>query len=62
MLQTKVSQARYVGVPIYSDGSVNSMFGFARINEINMLKLYLNSRPRRGNSYSMELTRFPSNS
>jgi len=62
MLQTKVSQARYVGVPICSDGSVNSMFGFAKINEINMLKLYLNSRPRRGNSSSMELTRFPSNS
>jgi hypothetical protein len=48
MLQTGVSQTHYVGVPICSDGSVNSMFGFARINEINMLDLYLNRRPRRG--------------
>ena len=62
MLQTRVSQICYVCVPIYNDGSVNSMFGFARINEINMLKLYLNSRPRQGNSFHMELTWFPSNS
>ena len=48
MLQTGVSQTRYVGVPICSDESVNSMFGFVRINEINMLDLYLNRRPRRG--------------
>jgi hypothetical protein len=32
------------------------MFGFARINEINMLELYLNNIPRRINSLSMELT------
>jgi hypothetical protein len=52
----------YFGVPIYNDESVNSMFGFARINEINMLELYLNSGPRRGNSSSRELVRFPSSS
>jgi hypothetical protein len=46
MLQTEVSQARYVDVSVYNDESVNSMFEFASINEINMLKLYLNSRPR----------------
>jgi hypothetical protein len=56
MLHTRVGQACYVSIPIYSDGSVNSIFGFARINEINMLKLYLNSIPRRENSSSMELT------
>jgi len=32
------------------------IFGFARINEINMLELYLNSKPKRGNSSSIELT------
>jgi 3-dehydroquinate synthase class II len=43
MLQTGVSQACYVSVLICSDGSVNSIFRFGRINRINMLKLYLNS-------------------
>jgi hypothetical protein len=62
MLQTRVSQACYVDILICSYGSVNSMFEFARINEINMLKLYLNSRSRRENSSSMELTWFISNS
>lgn len=62
MYQIRVSQAHYVSVPINSDESVNSMFGFARINEINMSGLYLNSIPRRENSSSMELTRFPSTS
>jgi hypothetical protein len=60
-LQTGVSQACYVGVSIYSDGSVNSIFRFVRINRINMLELYLNSRQIRGISSSMELTRFSSN-
>ena len=46
MLQTGVSQACYFGVPICSNKSVNSMFGFAMINEINMLELYLNNRSR----------------
>jgi hypothetical protein len=46
ILQTGVSQACYVSVLICSDGSVNSIFRFGRINEINMLELYLNSRPR----------------
>jgi hypothetical protein len=55
MLQITVS-LRYVGVPIYNNGSVNSIFRFAMINKINMLEVYLNSRPRRGNSSSMELT------
>jgi hypothetical protein len=35
---------------------VSLIFGFARINEINMLELYLNSKPKRGNSSSIELT------
>jgi hypothetical protein len=60
MLETGVSQACYFGVPIYSDESVNSMFRFARINEINMLELYLSSGPRRGHSSSRELAQFPS--
>jgi hypothetical protein len=55
MLQIDVSQAHYVGVPICSNESLNSMFGFVRNNKINMLELYLNSRPKRENSYSMEL-------
>jgi hypothetical protein len=58
MLYTRVSQACYVSVSIYSDGSVNLIFEFARINEINMLKFYLNNIPRRENSSSMELTWF----
>ena len=62
MFQIRVSQARYVGIPICSDRSVNSMFGFARINGINMLELYLNSRHRRESSSSMELTWFSNNS
>jgi hypothetical protein len=61
MLQIELSQAHYVSV-LCSDESVISMFGFVRINGINMLKLYLNSRPRRGNSSSIELTGVPSNS
>jgi hypothetical protein len=41
MLQIRVNQALYIGVPIYSDESVNSIFEFARINYgINMLELY----------------------
>jgi len=31
-MQTRVSQACYVGVSICSDGSVNSMLRFVRIN------------------------------
>jgi len=46
MLQTRVSQARYVGVPIYSDESVNSMFGFVKINGINMLELLSKKRQK----------------
>jgi hypothetical protein len=61
MLQTRASQTHYVVVPICSDKSVNSMFEFARINEINMPELYLNSRHRRRNSSSIELTRFSIN-
>jgi hypothetical protein len=62
MLQIRVSQGRYIGVLIYSDKSVSSMFGFAGINKINMLKLYFNSIPGRENSSSMELTQFLNNS
>ena len=40
MLQIRVNQALYVGVPIYSDESVNLIFEFARITEINILELY----------------------
>jgi hypothetical protein len=58
MLQTGVSQTCYVCVSIYSDESVNLMFSFAMINGINMLELYLNSGPRRENSYSIKLTWF----
>jgi hypothetical protein len=61
MLQTGATQTHYVVVPICSDKSVNSMFGFARINKINMPELYLNSRHRRRNSFSIELTRFSIN-
>jgi hypothetical protein len=32
MMQTEVSLIHYVGVPIYSNESLNSMFGFASIN------------------------------
>jgi hypothetical protein len=40
MLQIRVSQARYVGISICSDVCVNSMYGFASINRINMLDIY----------------------
>jgi len=59
ILQIGVSQARYFGVPISSDRSLNSLFRFTRIN---MLKLNLNSRPRREKSFSIELIWLPSNS
>jgi len=62
MLQIGINQAHYVSKPIYSNGNVNSIFRFVRINVINMFELYLNSRPRRRNSFSMELTWVPSNS
>jgi hypothetical protein len=61
MLQTEVSQTCYVGVPIH-DENVDLKFGFMRINGINMLELYLNSRPRQRNSSSKELTRVLNNS
>ena len=61
MLQIEISQAHYISVP-YSDESVISMFGFVRINGINMLKLYLNNRSRQRNSFSIEFTQVPSNS
>ena len=37
MFQTVVSQARYVGVPVCSEKSVNSMFRFARVNNARAL-------------------------
>jgi hypothetical protein len=37
MMQTEVSLIHYVGVPIYSNESLNSMFGFASINGMNIL-------------------------
>jgi hypothetical protein len=61
MLQTRVSQTCYIGVPIH-DENVNSMFKFMRINEINMQEIYLHGRPRQRNSSSMELTRVLNNS
>ena len=61
MLQIGISQTRYIEVPIYSDEGVNSMFWFVKINEIDMLELYLSSRTRRKNSSSIELTWFSSN-
>ena len=45
-MQTRVSSTRCVGVLIYSDGNVILMFGLANLNEMNMLELYLNNRPR----------------
>jgi hypothetical protein len=46
MMQTRVSSTCCVGVLIYSDGNVTLMFGLANLNEMNMLELYLNNRPR----------------
>lgn len=36
MLQIRVSQATYIGIPIYSDKNVKSMFEFTSINVIKM--------------------------
>ena len=46
----EVNEACYISVPICSDGTVNLMFEFVNINEINMLQFYLSSKPKRGNS------------
>jgi hypothetical protein len=59
MMQIEVSSTRYVGVPICSEKSVNSMFWFANINGMNILEIYLNSRLRRENSSSTEFTLVP---
>ena len=40
---------------------VNLIFEFVMIIEINMLEIYLNNKLRQENSFSMELTWFPSN-
>jgi len=37
------------------------MFEFMSINEINILELNFNSRPKRENSSSMRFTQVPSN-
>jgi len=58
-MQIEVSSTRYVGVPICSEKSVNSMFWFANINGMNILEIYLNSRLRRENSSSTEFTLVP---
>ena len=62
MLQSRVNQARYVGVPICSDESVNSMIRFSGIDKINMSEFYLNCRSKKEKSSSIELTRVQSNS
>lgn len=60
MMQTNVSLTCDVGVLIYSDKTVNSIFEFTNINRMNILELYLNTRLKRENFYSMEFTRVPS--
>lgn len=59
-MQTNISLTCYVGVLIYSDKTVNSIFEFTNINRMNILELYLNTRLKRENFYSMEFTRVPS--
>ena len=48
------SGKRYVGVPIGSNETVSSIFGFAIANGSQMVELYLTSRPRGGNQTSIE--------
>ena len=50
---------RYVGVPIGSDETVSSMFGFAIAKRSQMVELYLTSRPRGGNETVIELIADP---
>jgi hypothetical protein len=45
-MQIRVHSTHYIGVPISSDGSMNSMFRFTNIKGMNMLEFYLNSRSR----------------
>ncbi|GFY91240.1 hypothetical protein Acr_07g0014360 [Actinidia rufa] len=51
---------RYVGVPIGSDETVSSMFGFAIANGSQMVEMYLTSRLRGGNETGIEWTADPS--
>ncbi|PSS34803.1 Glutamate--tRNA ligase [Actinidia chinensis var. chinensis] len=51
---------RYVDVPIGSDKTLSSMFGFAIANRSQMVELYLTNRPREGNKTVIECTVGPS--
>ena len=48
------SGKRYVGVPIGSNETVSSIFGFAIANGSQMVELYFTSRPRGANQTSIE--------
>lgn len=51
---------RYVGVPIGSDKTLSSMFGFSIAHGSQMIELYLTSRRRRGNETVIDCTIGPS--
>ena len=50
----------YVGVPITSDMGFNAMVELINVNELQILELYLNKKPKVGNSLSLKCTRVPS--
>jgi hypothetical protein len=59
-MQIEVHLTCYIYVPIRSDENMISMFGLANDNGLYIVRLYLNNRPKRGNSSSMEFTQVSS--
>ena len=53
-MKIRVRPTCYVGFLIYSDRSVNSIFGIANNNGLYILELYLNNKSKQRNSYNME--------
>jgi hypothetical protein len=55
-MQVRVCPICYIDETISSYDNLNLMFGLATENELQILKFYLNNKPRGGNSFNMEFT------
>jgi hypothetical protein len=55
-MQNRVSPTYYINISISSKSNVNVMFVLTINNWSQILELYLNSKPRRENSYKMMFT------
>lgn len=49
----------YVGIHIYTDKNMNSMYRSVNTNVMNILEFLLNGKPRLGNSSNMKFTQVP---